>query len=323
MHGVSVFYNALLGSRSTRVVVTFQSRVSGGTEIFLRAPMHYSVVCSLPNALKQLALPGDTPMCLDNVDSGNFDELRELILILNGTTLGVGEFAFGITCDLPLNVTAAEEVQGIDGTWSLAIRNNGTIVESIFGIPPLPIANVGITLPVLAWSDSAADSRSLITVGFTVEVPIAGVRAVLFVFPSRVLHDVRVPSDLEIVGPNFPYIPGAEGLLSSEMSMLRLQVTASSIIPEGTFRFHFPVILPWEMPSQNLWHVTLCGTATCLRPDDPNVVISFVLAGFNIGERPTSNYGEAASGALRKSPRLCLNLGIATIFIHILAMQAT
>jgi len=297
MNGVSVFYNALIGSRNTRVVVTFESRVPGGEEIFLRAPLHYGLFCRTPDALKQLALPGDRPVCYDNYGSKDPKKLRELSLAINGTVLGIGEYAFGVICDLPVNATAAAAVAGFDATWSLLVRgNNGSVLESIFAIPPLPIANVGLSTPILSWSQSEANRRSTITVGFTVEKAITGVRALLLVFPSRVLHDVRVAGDFEVSGPNFPYVSGMKGLLLTEMSMLRLLLTKGSSIPEGLFRFRFPVSLPWDMPSQNLWHLALCSTASCLKPDDPDVKISFVLAGFNIGERSPTPYGQAASG---------------------------
>jgi hypothetical protein len=304
MQGVSVFYNALVGSTNTRVIVTFSSRFAGGTEITLQAPMEYGVICRTPDSLRQLSLPGLTPDCSDNFGSSDPSLLRELTLALNGTTLGVGQFSFGVSCDLPTNLTAAAGLSTIDGSWSLTVHIGGEVVESIFGIPPLPISDIGVSTPVLAWSLAEADERSMITLGFTAEKAITGVRAVLFVLPERVLHDAASYTDFTITGPNFPYVQGEDGLMLSQMSSLRLLLQENAAIPQGSFRFRFPVILPWEMPSQNIWLIALCSDDTCVDAYDSSVIVTLLLAGFNIGERSTIAYEGVANTASGRGPRL-------------------
>ena len=57
------------------------------------------------------------------------------------------------------------------------------------------------------------------------------------------------------------------------------------MIAADTFKWNFPVMIPNEMPRDNIWIISLCDDRSCRSPDDPTVRAYFPMAGFNLYER--------------------------------------
>lgn len=57
------------------------------------------------------------------------------------------------------------------------------------------------------------------------------------------------------------------------------------MINPASYKWNFPVMLPSEMPRDNIWVISLCEDRSCRSPDDPTVRAYFPIGGFKMGER--------------------------------------
>jgi len=290
-----IYYAGVAGLRGTQVIFYFRTDTAGGANIVVRAPRGFVLHCLPGRTVRQITLPGPAPVCRDASDVSVAIDLN--------ATLGAGEFAFAILADIPAAGRRLPAALDSNSTWSIVVRRaDGAVANAAYRIPARVIRDIGVGHPVLSWSQSEANMPSLITIGFSLDTAITEVRAVLIVFPERVVHDIRADSDFEVFNSAFPTVAGAGRFDRSYASVVKVFVGGHLLtIPAGTYRFRFRVIIPTHFTARNIWHLALCGEPACLDPEGQNVLVSFPLSGFAIGERSVASLGPigAVSSAYR------------------------
>jgi hypothetical protein len=115
------------------------------------------------------------------------------------------------------------------------------------------------------------------------------VRVILISFPDKFVSAVESVNDVE----NLKNLPvdelasstGGAWVDFTRLNSLTIYVDNSVKIPKGEYWIRFPVYVPLQIPSHNVWYVSFCGSAGgCTSTSDSSVIVSLPMAGFDIGE---------------------------------------
>jgi len=295
MRGTEIRYAGVPNLQSGQMTFTFTLDQDAGNVIEVQAPPGYVLTCSLDGALKQMSLPGDRPQCTDD----------PLVLQLT-QTLSAGEYAFAIAADLPAETP-------VGNTFNLIVSDlDGNVVDAAYAIPGQPIIAISsdsaateawVDSPTLSWTASEAGQTSTVTIGLTFNGETNALMALLITAPVGFTHEVRRLTDVQNLNKDFPVAPAPwVDTTQPDRIMIRLDDTEDTVtIPAGTYSWSFPVLVPCcseaDMPRNNVWVLTLCTTRECMSENDRGFLLSFPLAGFNLGEEPTEALTPAANTA--------------------------
>jgi hypothetical protein len=304
MGGIGTYYAAVSELRNVQVAITFRMDVDGGQEVWAVAPNDFVVMCK---GHSRISVPGGD--CEDHMywtATGNYPSLDDgvalerVIRLTFSHPLAIGNYAFAITGHMPKSTPGPGP---LDNSFVLVvIGGNRNVLDAAYGIPGREIVALNVGNPVLAWSLSEAERPSDITLGCTFgsdTEPIADGPSIIFIFPERYLHLLSDSGDFKIISGNWPKKSG-DWLDHSAPGTIRLLGEPGSIVKKGQYRFKFPVLVPFEMPPHNIWHIVLCADHLCTSPDDHSAVVSFALAGFNLGNR-SADYTDSVVGAARQA----------------------
>lgn len=277
-------------------MVTFSELAAvGAARLLVRAPLGYVLACESAGRVDQVDLPGGRAACTDMLlaTAATAQQWRHLHVDLNGSTLAIGSYAFGFRCTVPQATPIGD---GANTTWSLqAFDDTGSVVDGVFRIRAAPVvaANIGSTA-AFSWSRSEPNQVSLVTFGLTFNEGFPGVGSLLFICPQGFVQDNQQPQDFRILSSGFP----SAGTDLQQLKFVRLFVAANATIPAAFHRFQFRVIVPFVLPQQNLWYVSLCSDRSCISDQDATVLLSFPIQGFNLRERSVVDLA-AVAGAVR------------------------
>lgn len=263
-----------------------------------------------PAAFISIALP-------DQVACDASDETHLKIHI--NSTIVPGEYAFGFYLTPPLINPVKNEI-------SLILKNrNGQVKDAAVRMPAPPIQDkLRIQALPLQWTSSRAGRATTISIGFnaleTLPDPIIAefqqVGEILITLPSGFLHLVEIESDFSSTNEDLPkrrkgwldYMKKNQVRVSLDLN----QTGSWAPMKSGKYEFRFPVLVPMLLPAVNVWHISLCSPSYpngCTRLSDPNVLLSFPMAGFNFGDAGDTT---AMTGA-------ALSLTFRPLFVCILA----
>merc|ERR1719443_1315904 len=97
-------------------------------------------------------------------------------------------------------------------------------------------------------------------------------------------------------GSKLPLLGGVESsgwLDFSNPSRIRMKLDTeqSATLAPGRYRWEYPIYVPPRLPAYNIWTMTFCRPAegddphdTCFSNDDSTVIVSFPMAGFDVGQ---------------------------------------
>jgi hypothetical protein len=273
------------------MTLTFSLNVDEGSSIRIEPPIGYTLICSANGALKQLNLPGGKPDCTDD----------PLTLMLD-TVFTKGTYAFGIQADLPAETPP-------DNRFNIVIRDQeGLVIDAAYGVEGQPLLPLPVVDPLFKWNTSVGGEPSQITMGLTFERDDINVKAMLISLPAGFIHDIQTWRDIQSLNKRFPVATGNWADFSNtELIRIRVDVVQEdTVIPAGTYTFNFPVLVPCcsaeEMPDSNVWYLSLCSDQTCWDKEDSSVMVTFPLAGFQLGElsEQTNLSSEGAPRASRE-----------------------
>eukprot|EP00746_Dinoflagellata_sp_MGD_P007253 gnl/MRDRNA2_/MRDRNA2_114325_c0_seq1.p1 gnl/MRDRNA2_/MRDRNA2_114325_c0~~gnl/MRDRNA2_/MRDRNA2_114325_c0_seq1.p1 ORF type:complete len:3111 (-),score=557.15 gnl/MRDRNA2_/MRDRNA2_114325_c0_seq1:74-8965(-) len=323
MGGIGIYYASVSDLRNVQIAITFRMDVDGGKEVWVVAPKDFVVFCK---GVRRISVPGGS--CEDHAHWTSLGQAPSVMddgvmmeqitrLTLNDRLL-IGDYAFSISGHMPKVTPGPGQ---LDNTFVLIVRGEtGNVLDAAYGIPGREIVPINVGMPVLAWSLSEAERPSDITLGFTLGAdtePVEQGASVLFIFPERYLHIISNPGEFHSIAGSFPGRQSGEWLDYSHPGAIQIMAEPGSVVKKGQYRWKFPVIVPFEMPPHNIWHVILCADHKCKSPDDPSAVVSFALAGFNLGNR-SQEYADSVVGAapqtLGISTSLCV-LAVVMLFL--------
>jgi len=232
-----------------------------------------------------------------------------------------GTYSFAVHVDLPPETPSVN-------TFNLIIQDQyGNVVDAAYAVAGQPLVNVGAEQPTLQWSRADAGQPTLVTIGINFTRATPGLQALLVLFPDTFQHDVQISIDVQNLNNRFPLVAGNNWADVSKKDRIKIMMDDSqaNIIPADTYRFSFPVLMPPDVPRVNLWFLCLCTNLACDSLDDERVMVTFPVAGFNIGQTSTGSGGGASSpqqsiaGLARQGAPLglggCLLLLLATLLL--------
>lgn len=293
MTGTRVSYAGIANLQATQISFTFQVDVDAGSSISVIPPPGYLLTCSMEGSLKQISLPGGLPNCID-------DPLQLQLL----QPLTAGLYAFAVTVDLP------DQTPG-DNTFNIIIRDqDNNVVDAAYRIQGQELHPIAAELPTLGWSRADPGQPSTVTVGVTFNRDTIIVKALLITLPDLFQHDVQIPIDVQNLNKRFPVAAGMDWADTSEPNRIKIFLDDSddsTNIPPDTYRFSFPVLIPPEVPKDNIWYLSLCNDRSCTQPEDRYTLASFPMAGFRLYELAPEGVRVSTNFAKRRDS---LSLGV-------------
>lgn len=184
----------------------------------------------------------------------------------------------------------------------------------------------------LIWNRSNVGAMSAVTLGFDVKESTSShgeelrreIGEILINFPESFIHNidrlswVTVSRTDETGSTIHPGMMLTEKWLDfTQKDRIRISLmTPPGLIQIGTYQFSFPVTVPPQMPSYNIWTVSLCkANGGCITSSDSSVIITFPVPGFAIGEiHPDSGRRESSDAKMTlgsvRSRRFTANLAM-------------
>lgn len=118
-------------------------------------------------------------------------------------------------------------------------------------------------------------------------------------FPDGFTHLIERSKHVEYNPPNDqaqPWLLPEPRWLEKQMKdRIRIDLVPVPLLAQ-TYEFTFPVLIPSQLPSYNLWTVSLCAedrtvtgdkvAAPCTTIHDKSVRVTFPIPGFHFGDRP-------------------------------------
>jgi hypothetical protein len=283
--------------------------------IQIEYPPTYQVQCD-GDFFKKLTLPGWVT-CDDNTYA-----YRSRITMNN--TLNPGTYAFVVTG------TALETASDYELFHLQLLESDLTVHDGAMNLPGQKIIrDVSVAALPFVWSNSEPNQLSVVTIGFdllsTVQVPLLGL---LFTLPIGFEHRIERSSDFVIHSPFF-VINGSDKRnihwddswldWQSGREVLRVFIEPSTTLEKGKYEFDFPTLVPMKIPPFNAWTLSLCSVPVCTSREDPNVIVTLPVAGFNHGEIHPNWNKKAAAGAYEIGGGVLRIIGI--LFLRQLASK--
>jgi hypothetical protein len=309
MAGSSVTYPAVAGLRQAQISFTFILDVDAGNMIHIVAPPGFVLTCSGEGALKQISLPGGKPDCVDDPLEIRLD-----------STLTNGKYAFALAADIP-------DTTPLVNSFSLVIRDiSNQVVDAAYAIQGMPLVNIGVCCPFLAWSQSEPMQVSSIELGLSFSSETPNIKAVLFMLPEMFVHQINTPLDV-VNMDGFPVSVGADwaDIQNADRIVVSVDVNERNevaVVKPGSYRFSFPVRIPSTMSRNNFWSVSLCNHRNCAQPNDRYTIVSFPYAGFQLYEMAPQALRVTTSAAVRTQLPLLLLLPAATTMAMLLLLAS-
>eukprot|EP00929_Paragymnodinium_shiwhaense_P100748 TRINITY_DN632_c3_g1_i1.p1 TRINITY_DN632_c3_g1~~TRINITY_DN632_c3_g1_i1.p1 ORF type:complete len:3134 (+),score=549.00 TRINITY_DN632_c3_g1_i1:175-9576(+) len=307
MQDVAIVYPGISAYEGVMAVKFRTSdKVQPGGRVQLAHVPDYDLRC-LGAHLREMSLPGVLE-CAKTSTS--------ITLTLNGT-LSQGVYAFAVTAKLPMATPS-------DNTFSLLVMDrNGKVQDAAVGVAGIDIGpSLGVDPLPLQWTSAEAGGVSTVTMGFAVQKMIAryAAGAVLITFPEYFTHAVERASNVVISNEKLPLMSKGgieDGWLNiSTVDRIILNLNSGQPVLGGEYRVTFPVTVPERTPPFNVWQLTICKARTedrpieqyCRSPQGTDVMVSFPLSGFTIGEnarvggRGEDSAAGSVSGAEQRLP---------------------
>eukprot|EP00928_Gymnodinium_smaydae_P006180 TRINITY_DN12156_c0_g1_i2.p1 TRINITY_DN12156_c0_g1~~TRINITY_DN12156_c0_g1_i2.p1 ORF type:complete len:3246 (-),score=521.31 TRINITY_DN12156_c0_g1_i2:104-8719(-) len=309
MANAQVMYPGVASLKGAQITFRFSLDVDAGTQIAVEPPTGYMLTCSTEGALRQISLPGKRPDCVDD----------PLELLLD-QTLTVGEYAFGLSVDLPPETPTSNY-------FNIIIRNKeNQVVDAAFQIDGQLIRNTPVTDPTLSWSNAEPGADTIITVGLTFTQTYTKLKALLLNFPEKFIHDVQRPTEVHNLNKQFRVRAGqewADTTFTDRLKILLDDSNPTTTVDPDTYQFSFPALVPCctaaEMPRNNVWYLSLCSDYSCKQPGDSSVIITLPMAGFALNELAPNTATNSASLAQRRyRPSFGLFSGLWVLFAALL-----
>lgn len=265
----------------TQMVVQFKTReqMDLGAQIKVVNPPEYTVRCA-GDEFNSIYLPG----ILECSTRRGF-----FTLALNDT-LAPGSYAFSVYIETPRD-TPGRRLSG--NKFSLLLLDkNQQVQDAAMNMAGEEIRSDFVAQAIdLSWTSSEAGQASSITLGFKVrsEIPRGVVADFLIMLPMNYAHAIEKKDAVRSLNSMLPIREvGTRGWVDFRMmDRLVIHLDPNKAVPVGEYRFIFPVTVPEQMPVGNFWRVSLCGysdAGPCLTPESDQVLVTFPLAGFKIGE---------------------------------------
>lgn len=260
------------------------------------------------------------------------DARENKVTITVGERMAQGKYAFAALGTPPSKMAQAENI------FSLRVLNDqGTVADAAMGIPGIQIQyGVKASALPLSWNMAEAGKISTVGMGFQLieDLPDFNpprISQILILFPPDVVQSVQRRSHVNVMNEQLPLrSQPADWLDFMEDDRLRIFLdpnTTAARMKTGRYSFTFPALIPNRMPPFNVWQMTICiemfdehGRETgCDHPTDKAAVVTFPLAGFNLGEVHPDSGGRAftsfASGA-RLGPA-CVFVALALVGLRV------
>ncbi|KAF4662280.1 protein arginine methyltransferase 10 [Perkinsus chesapeaki] len=320
MKSVSVTYGRLLNIVS-QTAFTFRSvlKVAAGGELKVVYPPGLQFSCStftkisLPfhsiDALAegQTPIPGEivyslfaNPADICSIDETT-DSNRPFFAIKLTETLFPGDYAFIIDVSMPEQqplhtafdmilldldgnvVDGATNVQGpsfTDTSDDGTLQEAASIVVQTIRRPDCLRWQLGVEVRFEFLQQVIPDTSGVIAV-----------TSVLITLPPGFIHAVEHTSDVLNL-QNFPVDTTLDKWVDfTKMDRLLIHVLPTENILKMEYWFRFPVYVPSQMPSDNIWFVSFCGrSGGCSSIRDSGVLATLPIGGFDIGDvHPNTN----------------------------------
>jgi len=327
MLGAQVIFSGvpqIAGQMSVKFYTAEKVEAGGTIRVFY--PRSIVVLCD-GAFFEPVALQGQID-CYNNAKLGMFD-------LVMARPMPPGMQAFTVTATPP----DAVDDPGGNIFKILVYTPEGKVVDAAMAVPGNRIEH-GITLSALEliWGSSDGGKASQVSVGFELlaempEVDPPLMSEVVVTIPETYEQLVTRASHIEILASPFPFRkPYWLNVDDPRRVKLLMDERAVATLPLGLYRFSFPVMLPTKMPKFNIFLVSICSpntagdNTTCSGdPQDPRVITTFPLAGFELGEEhPSAMQYMAASAAVRRSLPLsapALRLALALLLLLSLPLQ--
>jgi len=278
-----VYYAGITSLVATQIAITFtlDYDYASGNTISVVPPAGYMLTCSMEGSLKTISLPGGRPDCID-------DPL-ELYLT---QPLTRGSYAFAVTADLPSETP-------VMNNFNLIIKDrSNNVVDARNGVPGKTLVDFGAESPTLTWSRAGPGQVSEVTIGLTFTRNTQSLQALLIMLPERFRHDVQKPTDVQNSNSRFPVAPGRSWADTSKPNRIKIYFDDNvniATIPADVYSWRFPALMPQEVPKVNIWFICLCSDQRCEHQNDMSVLVTFPVAGFDLGETPPGSLRPVAS----------------------------
>jgi hypothetical protein len=278
MAGAKVVYPAVQGLMGASIAFTFVLSREGGYKINVDAPIGYQLYCSPMastglHSLRQISLPGALPGCTDDPLTLTLTEIAP-----------AAKYSFIIGADIPYETPDPN-------FFNIIIRNKqNQVIDAAYQLLGQTLQNIPVKLPTLNWQGAPVQGkRTYVHVGLTFARVTPFVKSILFTLPKGLVHDVQSPTDVKNLNKAFPVASSSSWAETSNPTYLKVLVddtVADREIPAGQYKFEFPILLPADIPPENLWYISLCSSRVCydIEEDKEMIIATFVRAGFEAGE---------------------------------------
>jgi len=297
MTGTSVSYPAI-GTVQSRIMWTFTTQVvvDSGGYLELVLPDNFNPACG-PGQLETLSFPRDCS-CYVLPD-------QSTVIVQINTTIVPDSYVFAFYVSPPV-LTPPGELN----KFSITLKDSDSkVMDAAIGVPGITMMDkLQVKEAPLHWTVSKPGWATDITIGFDVleTFPDNYVAAdqqvgqILLSFPEGFMHQVSSTADFTILSGSMP-LPDDNWLdyYSKDKLLIKLHLNQTfwTTLVRGIYQFQIPVLLPDQLPTYNVWHVSLCTMTTfpgeCSQPTDPGVLVTFAIPGFAFGE----GTGGAAGGS--------------------------
>lgn len=300
MTDTAVTYPAI-GTVQSRIVWEFttQKVVDSGGYLEIDLPDGFDPQCS-GNMLELLSFPTFST-CLVQPDGNS-------VVILLNTTIVPDKYVFAFYVTPPV-LTPEPNL------FSITLKDSsGAVQDAAIGVPGIAMMDkLQVQEAPLYWTVSSPGWPTEVTMGFEVletfpDLFVAAdqqVGQILLSFPQGFVHQVSSETDLTILSGSMP-LQSQNWLDYTQKDYLvialNLNQTFWTTLSRATYQFRIPVMIPYQLPAYNVWHVSLCKLTTqpdaCTHHTDPGVLVTFAIPGFPFGDGSSGNTG----GAPRRSP---------------------
>jgi hypothetical protein len=300
MTDTAVTYPAI-GTVQSRIVWEFttQKVVDSGGYLEIDLPDGFDPQCS-GNMLELLSFPSFST-CLVQPDGNS-------VVILLNTTIVPDKYVFAFYVTPPV-LTPEPNL------FSITLKDSsGAVQDAAIGVPGIAMMDkLQVQEAPLYWTVSSPGWPTEVTMGFEVletfpDLFVAAdqqVGQILLSLPEGFVHQVSSETDLTILSGSMP-LQSQNWLDYTQKDYLvialNLNQTFWTTLSRATYQFRIPVMIPYQLPAYNVWHVSLCKLTTqpdaCTHHTDPGVLVTFAIPGFPFGDGSSGNTG----GAPRRSP---------------------